>query len=993
MSRFDIAPTTESAKENLRRKLQEQLDAYRQNYTAGLDRKKQQAEDALSVSRAILLQGFDNDGSVARLVAFLQQILSGQTNPDQERQFFEDNGWWAIDGEAVDEGGERKESESEPRVEDNEDSTQRIAAEVKRKIEGLRGVLRVRSNLGGVVSEDNWAERIEQIYKELSLLFPDPALSEEIVNQLIAAAATLRSDGQIKFESENRVENPPDEQNSGSSLENIDVGTFYLGENIDRSKLPDYGEFLRRIGCPEREVGENIRDYLARLYPALLNRALIYFWNKSEDTAASSPRTKDYRTDPMYGPNSKVNLLNARLIYLEKDTTEVYHFEAFLDQFKSLFFDQDEKKAVVEFTSRWKGLFAEMDVLHNRAVVRREGNNPNGPGYDPTGPAGALAGLENLQKEEGVNLNRIFPSLTEYESLPLVEKEFLNACEFCMGLWSAMILKRKDRVALWPHMSANVRSFFEEVRGPGGLLENIKVKQEFSGVLPIINGRVASKQLPMIERMIEVCMDMMSSVPDQNRTNMAKLAYHAGEAFRIGTGMEAFFDVAYDNPRNPGVATVVAQDGEAKLANFGAYVESNNAKGIRTKYIDVYGKKLFHLYVPLPIYLQYNHDLSIGVSRINDGRASLASLLAIDGGVFHIDWRTGVNAADASVAKMAIEANMGFWELSSVGGAIKNKSKLMWDPTSDFQGHFMPFLRDKKIVAALDHPRRKNAERREVIWKAFGGNRYTTTSEAISMAFKCTDTSKLEEEDAERIKSGILKHAVDYYMGTWFTTYSGDFIRVAEFMFSRDDRPDSDFLVNDRVKGLFFDNIDTNNVDSWSKKLSKRLAAYLLFDVNMAVTAWLNTPKFSENDAVVGRNFDFDVLYDELDSDTIDGMEVGSPSGRVLHTKQIEALVNRMLVIRDHPDFEALFRSYRDAGYSLNPDSSSATIFSREDLLRFLQQEALLAVGKKWTLTEETTKRGVKRNLFILDNNGVQKTAQDYVDRQIVIKQLFGDKK
>lgn len=775
---------------------------------------------------------------------------------------------------------------------------------------------------------------------------------------------------------------------------------FYLGEpeDIDISKVADYGDFLKRIGCPERKKNEEIKSYLTRLYPALLNRSLIYFWNKSEDTAASKPRTKDYRTDPMYGPSTRVNLLTARLIYLEKDTTEVYHFEAFLDQFKSLFLKSEEKEIVRSFTSRWKKLFAEMDVLHNRAVVRREGDDPNGPGYDPKGPDGALAGLANLQKEEGIDLHRIFPDKNELREMPNAEKEFLSACEFCMGVWSAMILKRQDKILLWPHMSEEIKTFFDPPIERNGVIVDIKIKKEFSGVLPIINGRTSSNQLKMIEKMIEISKGMLLSVPEENKENLAKLAYHVSESFRIGGGMETFFDVGFKDVNGEIMADVKAQDGETKLASFGAYVESNNSKNYRTRYIDIYGEKLFHLYVPVAFYLQYNHDLPYQLSEINDGRASLMSLLTIKDGVYSVDWSTGVNAPDASVAKMASEANMGFWELSSVSSAIKNKGKLMWDPVSAFKGSLLAFLKDRRISTIFDKDYRKVSEQREKIWKLLGGDRYITAKEAVPLAFKCTEESKLTEEDAERIKSSILKHAVDYYMGTWNTSYPGDFMRIARFMFSRDDKEDSQYFINRRVESLFgdFNNFNESQINDESKNLYNRLAAYLLFDVNMAVTAWLTRPKYEENEIANRERFDWNKLYDEMDNQSIDDMEVLSPSGRLMHTKQIEAAINRLLVIRDHQDFEALLKKYYDSGYRLidgGHSEGSRQVFDRYDLLTFLQNEADWAKGKKWKSLKETLKSGRERMIFVLEGESDRSDLQDFVDKQLVIRALFGEKK
>lgn len=783
------------------------------------------------------------------------------------------------------------------------------------------------------------------------------------------------------------------------STETVKDNKFYLGEpnEIDVDRADDYGDFLRRIGCPERIFGEELEKYLSRLYPALLNRALIYFWNKSEDSGASQPRTKDYKLEPMYGPNIRVELLNARLIYLEKDTTEVYHFEAFFDQFDGLFLNPNDRLTVKEFTSRWKKLFAEMDVLHNRAVVRREGNNPNGPGYDPKGPDGALTGLGNLK--DSIDLSRIFPNIAELKKIPEVEKEFLTACEFCMGVWSAMILKRQDRILLWPHISEEIKFFFDQPVMRGGVIVDVQVKKEFRNVLPIINGRTSTNQLKMIETMIKMSKKMLSSAPENMRENLAKLAYHVGESFRIGGGMDTFFDVGYKIKGGKSIAEVVAQDGEAKLASFGAYVESNNSKNYRTRYIDIYGERLFHLYVPVVLYLQYNHNLPYRLSEVNDGRASLLSLLAVKGGIYSIDWSTAVQVPDASVSKMASEAEKGYWGLSSVTSAIRNKERLMWDPTSSFKGKLLPFMRIRGISSMFDKDYWQSARRMEMIYKILGGDRYITADEAVPLAFSCTEQSGLTEEDAERIKSSILKDGVDYYMGTWKTAHPGDFIRIARFLFSRDDREEHNFFISERIQSLFgnFSSIEESDIGAASDDLYNRLAAYLLFEVNGAVAAWLTRPKYEESETAQTEGFDWKKLYIDLNNQSVDDMEIRSPSGRLMHTKEIEALVNRLLVIRDHPNFRDLMERYYNSGYRLiegGHSTGSGQVFDRFDLLAFLQREASLAIGKKWKTLDETLSTGKKRRIFVLEDERPGAIAlQAFIDKQLVIRALFGEKK
>ena len=59
--------------------------------------------------------------------------------------------------------------------------------------------------------------------------------------------------------------------------------------------------------------------------------------------------------------------------------------------------------------------------------------------------------------------------------------------------------------------------------------------------MPIINGK-KNIQINLIEAMISVAEKKMPSVVDANqKKEMARLAYHLGESFRIGGGMDTFF--------------------------------------------------------------------------------------------------------------------------------------------------------------------------------------------------------------------------------------------------------------------------------------------------------------------------------------------------------------------------------------------------------------------------------------------------------------------
>jgi hypothetical protein len=282
------------------------------------------------------------------------------------------------------------------------------------------------------------------------------------------------------------------------------------------------------------------------------------------------------------------------------------------------------------------------------------------------------------------------------------------------------------------------------------------------------------------------------------------------------------------------------------------------------------------------------------------------------------------------------------------------------------------------------------------------------------MAFNCTDDATLTTADKAKIKDGILKHAADYYLGSFpgsspKASNSGDFIRVARFLFSRDDEQNNNYFINSKIQAFFgeFDKIDSDEeIKNKAKNLKNCLTAYLLFDVNMAVAAYLTKPEFKKNELVVRNNFDFVILYNNLDNESVGAMTVISPSNRLMHTKMIEAVINRLLSIRDCSDFAGLFAACFESGYRLGNAKEGqksgeelnekkngediGKIFSRSDLLKFFQTEADWAQGNEYVPFINLT----GERIYILNEKDPKHcSSQDFIDKQIVIKHLFGAKK
>ena len=106
----------------------------------------------------------------------------------------------------------------------------------------------------------------------------------------------------------------------------------------------------------------------------------------------------------------------------------------------------------------------------------------------------------------------------------------------------------------------------------------------------------------------------------------------------------------------------------------------------------------------------------------------------------------------------------------------------------DFNATPLSFINEPRMSMTLDPKYEAPRRNKDWIFKLLGGDRYITVEEAARIAFRDEDDAELTPQDKERLKNEILKHGVDYYMGTLNTEYPGDVIRNLEFLFTRDDK-------------------------------------------------------------------------------------------------------------------------------------------------------------------------------------------------------------
>lgn len=788
-------------------------------------------------------------------------------------------------------------------------------------------------------------------------------------------------------ERENVVELTPSQKKIKASVEN-----FLTQRQIElRSARPEF---------------EDIAKYLEVIHKGILNIVIISVWNEHLDNS-DEPRTVSYKKSPMFGAKKEVALLGQTLIYDRSTDQNIFSLESFLDQFH-LYVSDDERQQVKEFCERMKEFIREVSIWHNRAAVRRKHE-------DATGPNGAYTALTELYNQSNLSPHLKPFFVREENGVQLLETEkcFSEALEFSMGVWSVLSLKERELQRLAPFIDPKIKDTYLETYQVGGS-RKFRVKKEYR-VLPRYVS-TDTERLKMIEQMLEDLKRMGLSETE------AMLAYHIGESYRTGAGLEAFMDVSYRGGKkneDKSNVSVQAQEGEPKAANIGLYVESAWGNPTRPDFVLPFKDYMVHGYIPFSRAAQFSHKLRdqggqlIPISEVPDGRASLAELLSVKGGIQAVDWDTGSTNPDKTVQQAATQAVNFLWP----SAAVKNASTPQHSFFIDIQNIPM------NTTELLDREDEIVPLRYQF---GFQGNWMKRSSALVSkLSFRAnpseyeqygfhSESTPISGERNQRIRA-LYKDSRDYWVNAFtadISQYQGDFLRMMMFSFSRDDTESG--YVNDKIGQQFQEaiidlqqrttvrndgsvSLRNKNVreqeeygfKNSSEKFKKWLTGYLTYDLLMRSVFYLLKPDTRQvQELLTNGQLDPEKIahaYNSVEYTNYEDFVIKTiGSARLINVAQLGYVINQAMLLEDlFPEKEELLK----AGYRLwndNPHAPNGYMYDHQDLLRLAKEHNL---GNGYEYGVQKDKSG--RRFMQLQRTGNKPTYQWLADRVTLLRYLF----
>lgn len=748
------------------------------------------------------------------------------------------------------------------------------------------------------------------------------------------------------------------------------------GEEQNRAETKKWIlNFFRERQVPERLPGENIDDYLNRVHHRLLEIATSTFWNVIYDQS-TDPYTSNFESAPTRGPLKAIQIHDHPQVYNQSNENRVKNFGSLCDQIGALFDDPAERDKANKFGERLKAMLTEAGVWHNRAVIINSNN-------DPKGPDGSLTAYEQI-KAKGLDprLEPLFqrgPETTESERL------FSQAVEICMGIWSAMSLKKEKYEALKAKglISADVTKFVDDPKY-----------------------RVIPEYTSDREKSLVLIRDLINHLVSQGLSEReAQLAYHIGESYRIGAQIQSLLDFQFvdDKKRGKKVAKVLAVEGTPKALNIGYYVEGVPTTEARPAFNQVFADQLVHGYAPWAVVTQYSHGHPEDFSGLGDHRATIAEILAVNGAVEKVSWNTRSSSPDTTVFASASQAIRFLWARASIKGSTENA--FLFNPKDIPLSKTMMLDREDEINRLQIHfgaSGQRVKQLSEIPRKLVPFQRPVELFEEVGFD---SDSDPISGTREEHIKA-LLKDSRDYLINAWksdMKTQPGDFIRIVEFLFSRDDRP----FVNDKM-GRYItearaESSAAANVDERAQaagRLEQRLKGYYTYDLLLRSVFYLMQPNFASIDRArydllnpdpAKRDAEIRRAYDELDFTTWEKFAVQTVGGyRLPQIAVIMFLINQSMELRDLlPDerkklYDAGYRLYDGPG-GVHEPKPNELIFTRNELLQ-LAQEFNLGEGYAYQKSKDS-----KGQIFmqLQREKGHKPTAQYLIDRITLLNMLF----
>lgn len=757
--------------------------------------------------------------------------------------------------------------------------------------------------------------------------------------------------------------------------------------------------FLTRRGVPlkdEKPEYKDINIYLATLHDYIIKIAITTLWNQLLDkSGGSDPRTVSYLIEPMKGPSKSVSLLENQLIYLKEEDQGVFSLESLLDQLQFYFDKPEDSTKAGEFAQRLKDLFNEVSIWHNRAYTRRHNETM-------TGPEGALKALHEIAHNSG-----LAPSLEKMLHVPNEalesEKRFAEAVEYSMAVWSVISLKQHERQKLWVHIDPRIKSKYFEIQkskdSRGNLVDTnppqYVLKSDFD-VFPVNNSTEDLKK-HFVESIIA---DLKALGISESQ---AQLAYHIGESYRIGAGLEAFWDVKYVSPTrktNVPNAKVIAKEGEPKGANIGLYVESAWSNPVRPDFNIVYKDYLVHGYIPYNRALQLSHNYQVGgrkfeINEFGDGRASLAEILSVKGAIKTVDWHSVSTSPDEIIEGAATQAINFLWPGASISKSVKPENSFFLDVRNVPLTTNVLIDREDETVP-LSYEFGAHGAAVKGLSRLMSKISLRPSIETTEMYGFRSDSSPISGDRNQHLRN-LYKNLRDYWInpfGIDQKRFPYDKMRMMRFMFSRDDMPDG--YVNEKIRTSIENTKNfRGTISETDKKVSEWsnwLVGYLTYDLLMRSVYYLLKPDFRNVDEIKNERGDIDEdkvasVYNTVDSTNFENLLTTTIGGaRLLNAPQLMYVINQSMLLQQQ--FPEETKKMASAGYKLfgnySNDTNNSYLFTHYDLLK-LAQEFGMGEGYKYKVSKDSNGRPFMQVV----REGSKPTVQWLIDRITLLQYLF----
>lgn len=725
-----------------------------------------------------------------------------------------------------------------------------------------------------------------------------------------------------------------------------EIGVPFLDDQLapKYNKGITIAEFLTKEGLPytPEQVKANLDLYFSLVSRAILKRISVTVLNKSYDSSVK-PYVGDYRTEPFRGPARELDVGAHPQVYDRSDKNTVLNFGSFFDQFKQAYPEGPAREKASDLADRLKRTSREISIWHNRAYVFRD------PSYiDRVGPDGSLKALQNIDSNRAnltPDLSVLFKKegRTDKERMTDEERKFSQAVEFCMAIWSYWSLTKPNQDKLRHLRSAEVAR----------ITDNPEYDHIGSTSFDRPEVRVA-----FIEDVVKTAKDTFG-IPQE----IAELAYHIGETYRIGASIETALDRFYvrkakvdssgnpvlDSRGNPVIDVSVkvpsVGNGAAKGMYAGEYAEYADNNPERPDYLRTYGRKLAKTYPTFADAWQTSHSFEVGgrfydISGWGDNRATLAELLSVEGAVNAADWsaRERSSSPDSTVSAVATQSIMAIWPRVSISSAK--------DPKNSF------FVEDGEIhtskTRALDSADELALARQAYNFPDRGSKliarlavltRAAQEQDWLEMFALNSSIAEIGQAKKDKINS-VVKDMRAYWLDPLKTdvkTHPLDAVRLLSSLFTRDGRPvENKGYVHPKI-GYYIEQVrkkvaeqqssgpapikwDTDptatpdprirEVGSWVEgTLFNLVNGYITYDVLMTANLELFQPDVEqlnpEIENVVGHVVPLtpDIIrkiYDHTDFSTYKGHPLETKAGyQTMHSSRVHALIMRMLGFRD----------------------------------------------------------------------------------------------